>query len=239
MNDTDNLCAPAVIGGGRLGRVLARALGAGAPLSRGESPVPGALAVILAVPDGAIAGLAASLPVGVPVGHCSGALTLDALAPHRERFSLHPLMTLTLDSEPGDLAGAGAAVAGSTSRSLALARELAQRAGLEPFAVAEADRALYHAAATIASNFLITVEATAERLFATVGVERRHAATLARASLENWARSGAQRALTGPIARDDNATVQRQRAALAARAPDAVRTFDALADATRALLASA
>ena len=239
MNDTDNLCAPAVIGGGRLGRVLARALGAGAPLRRGESPVAGARAVILAVPDGAIAELAASLPLGVPVGHCSGALTLDVLAPHRERFSLHPLMTLTFDSEPEDLAGAGAAVAGSTSRSFALARELAQRAGLEPFAVAEADRALYHAAATIASNFLITVEATADRLFAAVGVEHRHAATLARASLENWARSGAQKALTGPIARGDSATVERQRAALAARAPDAVRTFDALADATRALAASA
>ena len=57
--------------------------------------------------------------------------------------------------------------------------------------MAEADRALYHAAASIASNFLVTLEAIADRLFAAVGVERRHAATLARASLENWARSGA------------------------------------------------
>ena len=239
MNDTDNLCAPAVLGDGRLGRVLARALGAGAPLRRGEPPAAGACAVILAVPDAAIAALAASLPVGTPIGHCSGALTLDALAPHPERFSLHPLMTLTFDSEPDELRGAGAAIAGSTPRSLALARELAQRAGLEPFAVAEADRALYHAAATIASNFLVTVEATADRLFTTVGVEHRHAATLARASLENWVRAGAQRALTGPIARGDSATVERQRVALAARAPEALRTFDALAEATRALLAGA
>ena len=237
MNNTDNLCAPAVIGDGRLGRVLARALDAGAPLRRGELPPAGACAVLLVVPDGAIAELAASLATAAPVGHCSGALTLDALAPHEERFSLHPLMTLTSASGPDALAGAGAAVAGSTPRSLALARELAERAGLEPFGVAEDDRALYHAAASIASNFLVTVEAIAERLFAAVGVERRHGATLARASLENWARSGAEQALTGPIARGDGATVERQRTALAARAPELLGTFDALADATRALAA--
>ena len=182
MNDTDNLCTPAVIGDGRLGRALARALGAGAPLRRGERPPADASALILAVPDGAIAGLAASLPAGPPVGHCSGALTLDALAPHEERFSLHPLMTLTADSRPQALRGAGAAVAGSTPRSLALARELALRAGLEPFEVAEADRALYHAAASIASNFLVTLEAIADRLFASVGVEHRHGVRLADAT---------------------------------------------------------
>jgi len=239
MNDTDNLSAPAVIGDGRLGRALAQALGAGPPLRRGEHAPANAGALILAVPDRAIASLAAGLPLGPPIGHCSGALTLDVLAPHEERFSLHPLMTLTPNCDPEALRGAGAAVAGSTAGSLALARRLALRAGLEPFAVAEADRALYHAAASIASNFLVTVEAIAERLFAAVGVEHRHAATLARASLENWARSGTEHALTGPIARGDTSTVERQRLAIAARAPDVLRTFDALVDATRALGAGA
>ena len=68
MSDTDNLSAPAVIGDGRLGRVLARALGAGTPLLRGELPPAGARAVLLAVPDGAIAELAASLPPGLRSG---------------------------------------------------------------------------------------------------------------------------------------------------------------------------
>src|SRR5579871_3677006 len=137
MHDTPTSGAPAVIGDGRLGRVLARALGAGAPLRRGELPPATARAVILAVPDGAIAPLAAALAPGPPVGHCSGALTLDALAPHAERFSLHPLMTLTPASEPAALRGAGAAIAGSTPRALALARALAERVGLEPFTVAD------------------------------------------------------------------------------------------------------
>jgi predicted short-subunit dehydrogenase-like oxidoreductase (DUF2520 family) len=46
-------------------------------------------------------------------------------------------------------------------------------------------------------------------------------------------------ALTGPIARGDEATVARQRAALAERAPDLLPLFDALADATRSLALTA
>ena len=228
-----------VVGRGRLGRVLADALGADTPLRRGEQPGPDADVVILAVPDGSVAALAAALPRGPVVGHCAGALGLDVLAPHRERFSVHPLMTLTERSTAGALQGAGAAVAGSTAGALALAEALAARAGLEPFELAEGQRALYHAAASVASNFLVTLEAIAERLFAAVGVERRHVATLARAGLENWATLGGARALTGPIARGDSATVARQREALAAQAPELLAVFDALADATRMLGAPA
>ena len=239
MNDSPSEPPIALIGDGRLGRVLAAALGAPAPLRRGEPVPPDAVAVILAVPDGAIAAAASAVAPGPAVGHCSGATTLDPLAPHRERFSLHPLMTLTEHSRPANLAGAGAAVAGSTPDALALARALASRAGLEPFTLAEADRALYHAAASFASNFLVTIETIGERLFGAVGVERRHAASLARASLENWAALGGARALTGPIARGDVETVERQRRALDERAPDLLPTFDALVEATRAMTAGA
>ena len=60
-----------------------------------------------------------------------------------------------------------------------------------------------------------------------------------RASVDNWAALGAERALTGPIARGDEATVARQRAAVAERLPDDLALFDALADATRRLAAAA
>jgi len=236
-NDTPLIPAVAVIGRGRLGCALAAALDADPPLARGEAPPAAAEVVILAVPDGAIAPLAAALAPGPAVGHCAGALGLDALEPHGERFSLHPLMTLTPGAGAGALHGAGAAVAGSTPRALELAARLARRAGLEPFAVDDADRALYHAAASVASNFLVTLEALAERLFALAGVERRHAARLARASLDNWAALGGAHALTGPIARGDGATVARQRDAIAARAPEMLAVFDAMADATRGLTA--
>ena len=55
-----------------------------------------------------------------------------------------------------------------------------------------------------------------------------------RAAVENWAALGAERALTGPIARGDEATVARQRAAIAERAPELLPLWDALAEATRA-----
>jgi predicted short-subunit dehydrogenase-like oxidoreductase (DUF2520 family) len=239
MNDTPTSRRIAVIGRGRLGSVLAPALGAGPALARGEPIAPGTEIVILAVPDAALAALAAELPRGPIVGHCSGALSLAVLAPHAERFSLHPLMTLTAQSGPERLQGAGAAIAGSNPHALAIAAELAARAGLEPFSLADEDRALYHAAASIASNFLVTLESIADRLFGSVGVEHRHTVSLARASLENWATLGARQALTGPIARGDSATVARQRAALASRAPDLLGTFDALADATAVLGARA
>ena len=40
---------------------------------------------------------------------------------------------------------------------------------MRPIEIAPEDRAAYHAAASIASNFLVTLEAAAERLAATVG----------------------------------------------------------------------
>ena len=101
----------------------------------------------------------------------------------------------------------------------------------------DADRAAYHAAASIASNFLVTVEAAAERLLATTGADRDLLVPLVRATVENWAALGPERALTGPIARGDAATVERQRAAVADRAPELLGLFDALADATRDLAA--
>jgi predicted short-subunit dehydrogenase-like oxidoreductase (DUF2520 family) len=225
------------VGAGRLGTALAAAfratgLDVEGPLGRGTPPH--ADAVLLCVPDGEIAAAAAAVPPGPLVGHCSGATGLDVLAPH-EAFGLHPLMTVPAEGAP-PFAGAGCAVAGSTPRAEAFARDLAQRLGMRATTVADEDRAAYHAAASIASNFLVTLEGAAERLAATAGVERGLLAPLVRAAVENWARLGAQDALTGPIARGDETTVARQRAAVAERTPDLLPLFDALADATRALV---
>src|SRR5205085_3238920 len=99
----------------------------------------------------------------------------------------------------------------------------------------DADRDLYHAAASMASNYLVTIEGAAERLGRLSGVERELFVPLVRAAVENWARLGAQEALTGPIARGDARTASRQRVAVAARAPELLDLWDALAGATGAL----
>jgi predicted short-subunit dehydrogenase-like oxidoreductase (DUF2520 family) len=228
----------AIIGNGRAGNALARALRhAGdevdGPLSRGENPRD-ADAVLLCVPDAEIGGAAALLPVGPPVGHCSGATGLEVLRPHPS-FSLHPLMTIPADARADVLVGAGAAVAGGTAETLDLARALAARVGMRPIEIAPGDRAAYHAAASIASNFLITLEAAAERLAATTGVERADLVPLVRATVENWARLGPERALTGPVARGDDRTVAAQRQAVLERIPEMAPLFDALVEATRTI----
>lgn len=237
MRELDSI---AVVGHGRLGTALAAALRAAGldvrgPLGRGEAAGDAAI-VLLCVPDAEIAAAAAAVEDGPLVGHCSGATALDVLGPH-EGFGLHPLMTVPVGAPAGILTGAGAAVAGTTPRARAAAERLARAAGMVPTHVAEADRAAYHAAASIASNFLVTLEGAAERLAATAGVERALLVPLVRAAVENWAERGAAGALTGPIARGDEATVTRQRAAVAERAPDLLPLFDALADATRSLVA--
>ena len=145
---------------------------------------------------------------------------------------------MTVTAQGADFSGAGAAIAGTTPRALALARELARALGMLPVEIAEADRPAYHAAASIASNFLITLEAAAERIGAAVGLEREQLVPLVRATVENWSRLGPERALTGPVARGDEATVARQRAAVEEVAPELLPLFDELVTATRALAAA-
>ena len=229
-----------IVGAGRVGTALAGALRAAGiavegPLGRDE-PVRAPGPVLLCVPDGQIASAAEALGGPRLVGHTSGATTLDfLLAAGHEAFSLHPLMTVPRGAGPEQLAGAPAAVAGSTPRALRTARALAGAAGMRPIEIADEDRAAYHAAASVAANLLVALEDGAERLMASAGAGRDALVPLVRAAVEAWAAQGGERALTGPIARGDDDTVARQRAAVAQRTPDLLPVFDALADATRRL----
>ena len=130
-------------------------------------------------------------------GHCSGATGLDVLARH-EAFAPAPADDGARGRVAPPFAGAGCAVAGTTPRALAIARALAARLGMRATTVADDDRAAYHAAASIASNFLVTLEGAAERLAATAGVERELLAPLVRAAVDNWARLGAARRADRP-----------------------------------------
>jgi predicted short-subunit dehydrogenase-like oxidoreductase (DUF2520 family) len=212
----------AVVGPGRLGTALSAALRqAGVPvegpLGRGERPT--APVVLLCVPDAAIAEVAAAMPPGAVVGHCSGATGLGDCA-----FSLHPLMTVP--ESGASFTGVPAAVAGHP-----IATALAERLGMRPIQVAEEDRVAYHAAASMASNFLITLEDAAARVARSAGIERADLVPLVTATVANWAEHG-RAALTGPIARGDVATIARHRAALRERTPDLLPLYDALAAAT-------
>ena len=221
----------AIIGRGRLGTALTAALTSAGhqvtgPLGRGERAPADVDAVLLCVPDGELAAAAQLVPPGPLVGHCSGATPLSVLG-DRPAFGLHPLMTVT--GADARFAGAGGAVGGTTPDALAFAHALARDLGLNVIELADEDRPAYHAAASVASNFLVTLEVAAERL---LGHDRELLVPLVRATVENWAALG-DGALTGPIARGDEETVERQRDAVEERAPDLLPLFDALVEATR------
>jgi predicted short-subunit dehydrogenase-like oxidoreductase (DUF2520 family) len=179
--------------------------------------------VLLCVPDRAIAEVAAGIEPGPWVAHVSGGTPLAALAPHARRFSLHPLQTFTHDRGPEQLDGAWAAVTGESDEALAVATALAGTLGLKPFALADGGRALYHSAAVIASNYLVTLHRAAGELLADVGVPRDALDPLMRRVIENRFQ------LTGPIERGDWETVERHRAAIAESSPELLEAYDALA----------
>lgn len=216
---------------GEAGHEVPPAAGRGSDGVAPDGAVPDV--VLLAVPDAAIAEAAALVARGPIVGHLSGATPLDALRGHDDAFSLHPLLPVT--GAETSFAGAFAALDASSDRGFAAALSLADALGLEVLRVADEDRAAYHAAASVAANFLVVLEDLAERLAATAGLPRRALMPLAEASLRNWGELGAPEALTGPVARGDEETVARQRAAVAERLPERLTLFDALVDAAREL----
>jgi predicted short-subunit dehydrogenase-like oxidoreductase (DUF2520 family) len=175
------------------------------------------------VPDRAIKEVAAAIDVGPWVAHTSGGTPLGALAPHARRFSLHPLQTFTHDRGPEQLDGAWGAVAGESDEAIAAGEWLAGTLGLQPHVLADQRRALYHAGAAMASNYLVTLRVAAGALFEAADVPPEALEPLMRRVIDNDFQ------LTGPIERGDWETVERHREAIAETAPELLPAYDALA----------
>lgn len=218
-----------VVGAGRVGKAVAARLGESVPtrvVGRDLDRLAEAELVLLCVPDRAIAGVAAALPPGPWVAHTSGACTLDALDPHRRRFSLHPLQTFTLDRGPEQLDGAWAAVTGETVEAREAGFTLATILGLEPFTLADASRPLYHAGATVAAGFLATLHEVAAELFRAAGAPPEALEPLMRRTMENGF------AATGPHVRGDWETIERHLEAIREARPELELLYGALSEAT-------
>ena len=197
----------------------------------GDEPPPwiAQLAVIiLAVPDDAIRPLAGVLADAGTIGsqqvvlHLSGVHGQEALGPlvgsRAALGSLHPLQTISDPERAAErLKGAWAAVEGMP-RAVEAAERLAQDVGLRPFRIASQAKPMYHAGAVFASNYFVVVEAVAQRLLRHAGLTDGEAwqalRPLVEGTLENLARLGPLGALTGPVARGDEATVRRHVEAL-------------------------
>jgi predicted short-subunit dehydrogenase-like oxidoreductase (DUF2520 family) len=192
----------------------------------------GSSILILAVPDNVVAEVAwdtarmGPAPPGCAALHLSGALSLDSLDPlHGAGYatgSLHPLQTAA-DPVHGAalLVGSAFAVSGEPAAMLSARRLVNALSGL-PLVIPTGKRALYHAAAVTASNYLVTLAATAGGIMEEAGVHGEDSLLallpLMRGTLDNLERLGPQAALTGPIARGDTETVRLHLSRLSGRA---------------------
>ena len=179
--------------------------------------------VILAVRDDAIRPLAESLAragavraeqVVLHLSGVQGQEALGALVSSRAALgSLHPLQTIAEPAQaPTRLAGAWAAVEGMP-RAVQAAEGLAQDLGMHPFRIASKAKPVYHAGAVFASNYVVVVEAIAQRLLRHAGLSDAEAwqalRPLVAGTFENLTRQEPLAALTGPVVRGDEATIER------------------------------
>jgi predicted short-subunit dehydrogenase-like oxidoreductase (DUF2520 family) len=238
--------------GYRVTAVASRTLGHARALAARVGAVPAASAVeaarradliLLTVPDDAITRVAASIAAsGAALGgrglvHCSGAHTPAALAAARQAAgavgSLHPLRSLT-GGAAASLRGCHFAVDADERLQPVLERLVVDLGGI-PFRVPAEGRALYHAGAVLAGNAPLALVARATELLESAGVDPAVAGEALAALLEGVARNarrlGVRAALTGPVVRNDAATVERHLEALGAE-PATQRLYRALAEET-------
>ena len=179
--------------------------------------------VLLAVLDDAVPAVASTLnaPETSAIVHLSGAADvrlLDSLPAGPARGCWHPLQAFA-ERRPGGLPVPPYAVAlQGDPVAVARGRRLADALGHPAVELAATGRAAYHASAVLASNCLVALEATAVRAMGAAGVGPDDAWKLlwplVAGTLANLQSGPGPGTLTGPVARGDAATIQRNLGAL-------------------------
>lgn len=240
------MSAIVLIGRGRLGASLARALSENAFDVHFARPAAGtgirrAGTVIFCVPDGTIASLAKTLAAeemewrGKVVLHTSGLLSSRQLRPLQARGaacgSFHPMQSFPRPNMPAaHFEGVPIGVEGDAAARRA-AEKIAQALGARPFTVRAADKPLIHTACSLVSNLYVPLFRMAVGLLESTEIPARRAAEmlipLVEGTLRNVKQLDASRALSGPISRGDLATVRAQLEVLR-RFPAAARIYKVL-----------
>lgn len=166
--------------------------------------------------------------------HCSGALPAAALQPLAQAGALigafHPLLSI---AEPTAAIPAGVAFAIEAAEPLhQILWQVAQDLHGRPFDIQPQERALYHAAAVIASNYMVIQAALATTLLERTGVAHGQGLAailpLMHSTLANLQTVGLPAALTGPLVRGDLGTISHHLIALMQTAPEIASAYRAL-----------
>ncbi|MDC8757742.1 Rossmann-like and DUF2520 domain-containing protein [Janthinobacterium fluminis] len=222
-------------------------IGAGAAAA-GYARLRRADVTMLAVGDDQIGPACAALAAGGALAgtvlfHCSGALASGELAAARALgaavASVHPIRSFADPAQvAAEFAGTYCGIEGDAA-ALALLEPALLAIGARPVPIDAAAKTVYHAAAVFASNYLVTVLDAALRAYQAAGVPeavaRELAQPLVNETVANVFRLGPERALSGPIARGDFATVDRQRRAVGQWDAGSGALYEALVAPTAAL----
>lgn len=250
----------AVLGTGRLAHALITALtarGVAVTMLSARAPERSRALetdlTVLAVSDDAIGPVAEALateadalaPDAAPgtgrgVVHCSGALDLTPLAPLAAGHRLgawHPMQAFATVETPIAPGVTWGITADPGLRDVLV--ELTTALGGHPVLLRPEDRARYHAAATMASNYTVVLIDHAARLLQDCGLDPRAALDallpLVRSTLDGLQAAGLPDGLTGPAVRGDVGTISRHLDALAGR-PDTAALYRAAGRAAYDLL---
>lgn len=227
----------------RAARESLRVIGSGREAATiGRAARPGGV-VIVAVPDAAVGRVAASLAASGPdwsgrtVLHTSGILPAAALEPLRERgariASLHPIQSIPRKDAPAStFRGIVWGIEGDEA-ALATAQAIVRSLGGHVLRLSEKDKPLYHAACVLASNAVVALAGSAFDLLKAAGIDERTASAallpLMQGTLQNVKDLGPRAALTGPVSRGDEETIERHLEALRG-APGALAVYRALGE---------
>lgn len=188
--------------------------------------------LLLTTPDDCIKSACAEIAKchsikGKKVFHMSGAGGLDLLEPAARAgafvASIHPLQSFSsIDGAIANIPGSyfGVTAARGIKK---LAANIVRSIGGIPIFITPAQKPLYHAAACIASNYLVSLMSIVESIYSSIGFSekdaRRAYLPLVYGSLKNIEQQGCENALTGPIARGDSGTIQKHIEAMSSHHP--------------------
>ena len=149
--------------------------------------------------------------------HFSGSKSLEVLNSARaagaEIASIHPLKSFAsieeaIKSLPGTVFG----ITYSSLKSKRLAEFLVKNLGGEVIEVEDSKKPLYHAAACVASNYLVTLINYAVLIYKRIGIKPEDSLKglmgLVEGTISNIKKMGTKKSLTGPIARGDIGTIK-------------------------------
>ena len=216
-------------------RKLSQAIDGCVPVGGNQEVADAAELVFITTPDDAIAQVASQVRwhKGQSVVHCSGADSTDILEPARKAGAwvgvFHPLQTFA------DVTQAIENIPGSTfaleaeEPLLKTLKDMAEAVKGRWIELKASDKVLYHAAAVIACNYLVTLVKSAADLWQSFGVPRHQAIQallpLIRGTIHNIDTVGIPGCLTGPIARGDTGTIEKHLNALRKTAPDLLSAY--------------